>query len=137
MCNRCLKQTATSLNSCAAALYGASACEEELFGLAELFKELHYKFSVRLEVDFDSARHTLQGRGPQGLMHIEIRCLAIQQWIREERLSFGRVDTKNNTAHLFTIFWWDHERSRHPRNFGYISLESRTTESLVDRMYTT
>ena len=71
-------------------------------GLAELFKELHYKVSVRLEMDSDSARHILQRRGPGGLEHIEIRCLSIQQWIRKKRLSVSRVDTKNNTADLFT-----------------------------------
>ena len=42
-------------------------------GLAELFKELHCKVSVRLEMDSDSARHILQRRGPGGLKHIEIR----------------------------------------------------------------
>ena len=70
-------------------------------GLAELFKEIHYKVSVRLEMDSDSARHILQRRGPGGLKHIEIRCLSIQKWIREKRPSVSRVDTKNNTADLF------------------------------------
>ena len=102
MCNRSLKQTAISLSSCEAEFYAASACAGELLGLAELFKELHYKVSVRLEMDSDSARHILQRRGPGGLKHIEIRCLSIQQWIREKRLSVSRVDTKNNTADLFT-----------------------------------
>ena len=41
-------------------------------------------------------------QGPGGLKHIEIRCMAIQQWIREELLSGSRVDTKNNPADLFT-----------------------------------
>ena len=71
-------------------------------GLAELFKELHYDVSVRLEMDSDSARHILQCRRPGGLKHVEIRCLAIQHWIREKCLSVSRVDTKNNTADLFT-----------------------------------
>ena len=53
-------------------------------------------------MDPDSARHILQRGRPGGLKHIEIRCLAIQHWIREKRLSVGRVDTKNNTADLFT-----------------------------------
>ena len=75
---------------------------ESSLGLAELFKELHYKVSVRLEMDSDSASHILQRRGPGGLKHIEIRCLSIQQWIREKRPSVSRVDTKNNTADLFT-----------------------------------
>ena len=102
MCNRNLKQTAISLSSCEAEFYAASACAGEVLGLAELFKELHHKVSVRVEMDSDSARHILQRRGPGGLKHIEIRCLSVQQWIREKRLSVSRVDTKNNTADLFT-----------------------------------
>ena len=102
MCNRSLKQTAISFSSCEAQFYTASACVRELLGLAELFKELHYKVSVRLEMDSDSARHILQRRGPGGLKHIEIRCLSLHQWTREKRLSVSCVDTKNNTADLFT-----------------------------------
>ena len=79
MCNRSLKQTAISLSSCEAELYAASACAGELLGLAELFKELHCKVSVRLEMDSDSATYILQSRGPGGLKHIEIRCLSMQQ----------------------------------------------------------
>ena len=102
MCNRSLKQTAISLSSREAEFHAASACAGELLGLAELFKELHYDVAVRLEMDSDSARHPLQRRGPGGLKHIEIRCLAIQQWVRARRLSARRVDTMNNTADLFT-----------------------------------
>ena len=91
-------------HSCEAAFYEASACGGELLGLAELFKELHYKVSVRLEMDSDSARHILQRRRPSGLKHIEMRCLSIQQWIVDtrDRLSVNRADTKNNTADLLT-----------------------------------
>ena len=102
MCNWSLTQTAISLSSCEAEFYAASACARELLGLAELFKELHYDVAVRLEMDSDSARHILQSNGPGGLKHIEIRCLAIEQCVREERVSVSRVDTKNNAADLFT-----------------------------------
>ena len=78
LCNRSLKQTAISLSSCEADFHAASACAGELLGLAELFKKLHKDVSVRLEMDSDSARHTLQRRRPGGLKHIELRCLAIQ-----------------------------------------------------------
>ena len=84
MCNRSLKQAAISLSSCEAEFYAASACAGELFGLAEFFKELHSKVSVRLEMESDLARHILQRRGPGGIKHIEIRCLSIQQWIRDK-----------------------------------------------------
>ena len=73
MCNRSLKQTAISLSSYEAEFYAASACAGELLGLAELFKELYYKVSVRLEMDSDSARHILQRRGPAGLKHIGLQ----------------------------------------------------------------
>ena len=77
--NRSLKKTATSLSSCAAEFYAASACAGELLGLAKLFKELHFNVSVRFELDSDSPRSILQRKGQGGLKHIEIRCLAIQQ----------------------------------------------------------
>ena len=84
MCNRSLKQSAIRLSSCEAEFCAASACAGELLGFAELSKELHYNVSVRLEMDSDSARHILQRRRPGGLLHVEIRCLAIRQWIREK-----------------------------------------------------
>ena len=102
MCNRSLKQTAINLSSCEAEFYAGSACAGEFLGHAQLFKELHYNVSVRLEMDSDSTRHIPQRWGPGGLRHVEIRCLAIQQWIREKRRSVLRVDTKDNTADLFT-----------------------------------
>ena len=40
---------------------------QENFWDSELFKELHYNVSFRLEMDPDSARHILQRRGPGGL----------------------------------------------------------------------
>ena len=52
MCNRSLEQTAISLSLCETEFYAVSACAGEMLGLAELFKELHYKVSVRLEMDF-------------------------------------------------------------------------------------
>ena len=102
MCNRSLKQTAISLSSCEAEFNAASACAGGLLGLAELFKELHCDVSVRLEIDSDSARHILLRKRPGGLKHIEMRCLAIQQRTREKGPFVSRVDTKNNTADLFT-----------------------------------
>ena len=56
--------------------------------------------SSRDGLRFGKTHSTAQG--PGGLKHIEIRCIAIQQWIREKRLLVSRVDTKNNTADLFT-----------------------------------
>ena len=124
MCNGSLKQTAISLSSGEAKFCAASACAGELLGLAELFKQPHYNVSVRLEMDSDSARHILQRRGPGGLKHIEIRCMAIQQWIRGKRLLVERVNTKDNTEDLSTKHL-DGPRTRsHARKFGHQILGS-------------
>ena len=48
-CNRSLKQTAISQSSNEAEFYAASACAEELLGLAELFKELHHSAGDRAD----------------------------------------------------------------------------------------
>ena len=95
-------------------------------------KELHCKVSFRLEMDSNSARQALQRRGPGGLKHVEVRCLSIQQWVTEKRLSAGRVIRKatQQTSSRF-FFERDRERSRHPRNVGYISMKTRTIESLT------
>ena len=87
MRNQSLKQTAVSLSSCEAEFYAASSSAGALLGLAELFKEVHYNVSIRLGMDSNSERHILQRRGPGGLKHIEIRCLAMQQMTREKNLS--------------------------------------------------
>ena len=49
---------------------------------------------------------------------------------KRKRLSVGRVDTKNNTANLFTKFL-DGPRTQSLPSLDYTSLEARTTESLT------
>ena len=100
MFNRSLKQTAISLSSCEAEFCASSAGAGELYGLAELFEEYRHTVSVRVEINSNSTRQKL--KRPGGPEHVESRCVAVQQWTREKRLSAGRVDTKSNTADLFT-----------------------------------
>ena len=116
MCNRSLKQTAISLSSCEAEFHTASACTGELLGLAELLKELHNNVSVRLEMDSDSARHILQRRRPGGLKHVKIR-----------------VDTKNNTADLFTTHVDGLRRQSLAKKFGIRILDGTKGTNGADR----
>ena len=73
MCSRSLKQTAISLSSCDAEFHTATACAGKLLGLAELFKELHYNFSVRLGMDSASACHQSPEKVTRALECTEIR----------------------------------------------------------------
>ena len=86
MCNRSLKQTAISLSSCEAEFYAASACAGELLGLAELFKELHFKFQFVSKWIQTRQDTFCRAEDAGGLKHIEIQCLSIQQWIRERNV---------------------------------------------------
>ena len=102
LCNRSLKQTAISHSSCEAEFFAASACAGELLGLAELFKELHNDVSVRLEKNSDSARHIYSAGDQADSNTLSYDFWQYKQWIQEKRLSVSRVDTKHNTADLFT-----------------------------------
>ena len=59
--------------------------------------------SSRKGFRFGTSQSPEKGTGG-GLQHIEIRCLAVQQWIRGKHLSAGCLDTKSNTADLSTKF---------------------------------
>ena len=83
MCNKSLKQTANSLSSCEAEFCAAS------------------DVSVHLEMDSDSARHILQRRGPGGLKHIEIRCLAYNSGYEVLSVTVDRMYT-TQTLPLYT-----------------------------------
>ena len=82
MRNRSLRQTAISLSSCEAEFYAASACVGELLGLAELFKELHYDVSVRLETQ--TRQDTFCIAGDQAVSNISTYDASQKKkWIRE------------------------------------------------------
>ena len=121
MCSRSLKQTAISLSSCEAGFYAASACAGEFLGFAELFKELHYKVSVRLEVDSDSARHILQRRD-----QADSKTLELDAWQNNrgyERNVYPQVEwTRKSILQISSRnIWMDCEHSRLRRNLGYES----------------
>ena len=102
MCSRSLKQTAISLSSCEAEVHAGSACAGELLGLAELFKELYYNVSVRLEMDSESARHSLQRRGPRWT-----------QTHRHTMLVKTAVDTRETSVRESSGHEEQHSRSFH------------------------
>ena len=65
---RSVKQNAISLSSCEAEFYAAKPVlvRENCWDSLNSLRKFHDKVSVRHEVDWDSARHNLQRRGPGG-----------------------------------------------------------------------
>ena len=103
MCNRNLKQIAIILSSCEAEFYAASACAGEVLGLAELFKELHHKVSVRVEMDSDSARH----------IHSAAQRTRWTQTHRDTMLVNTAVDTRETSIRESSGHEEQHSRSFH------------------------
>ena len=58
-----------------------------------------------------------QRRGPGGLKHIEIRCLAVRQWIRAKRYQWAEWERRTTQQISSRNIWMDRERSRSRRNF--------------------
>ena len=52
--------------------------------------------------DSSSALHVVKKRGPGKMKHIEIRCLALQQWREAKRLRFAKVGTEENPSDMLT-----------------------------------
>ena len=99
MCNRSLKQTAISLSSCEAEFYAASANFWDSQSSSRNCTTTFQFVSRWIQIRHDTF-HSAEDQADSSTS--KLRCLAIQQWIREKRLSVQRVDTKDNTADLFT-----------------------------------
>ena len=120
MCNRSLKRTAISLSSCEAEFYAASACAGELLGLAELFQELHYKVSVRPEIDTkrtQAHRNSLFG------------WTAMDQ--RKSSIGWMRRYDRRYSGFLHEVFGWTKNAVALKEAWTTGHWEARATESLT------
>ena len=71
-------------------------------GFATMLSEWGGDVTPTLFSDSSSALRVLKKRGPGRMKHIEIRFLALQQWREQKRLTFAKVDTKENCADVLT-----------------------------------
>jgi len=97
------------------AVHALSSCESELYGIGSLAAELLWVYSLLHEQtqltvppvlysDASSALALVGRRGTGRLRHIEVKFLAIQEWISKGRLVVRKIASADNTADILTKY---------------------------------
>ena len=68
----------------------------------QLLREWQYKTVPLLQTDSQSALAVCKRRGPGRMKHIELKMLAVQEWLKTGRLRIHKVSTHDNPADLMT-----------------------------------
>ena len=82
--------------------YGIGSGAIEGLGAAQLLREWQYKTVPLLQTDSQSALAVCKRRGPGRMKHIELKMLAVQEWLKTGRLRIRKVSTHDNPADLMT-----------------------------------
>ena len=94
-------QKTRALSSAEAELYGIGSGAIEGLGAAQLLREWQYKTVPLLQTDSQSALAVCKRRGPGRMKHIELKMLAVQEWLKTGRLRIHKVST-HDIADLMT-----------------------------------
>ena len=71
-------------------------------GLRELLTDIGLPTTVRLRCDSTAAMGTATRQGLGRMKHVQVRDLALQQWIADGRLTLQKVASSANAADLLT-----------------------------------
>ena len=95
-------QKTRALSSAEAELYGIGSGAIEGLGASQLLREWQYETVPLLQTDSQSALAVCKRRGPGRMKHIELKMLAVQEWLKTGRLRIHKVSTHDNPADLMT-----------------------------------
>ena len=70
---------------------------------------------IKLHTDSNPAKMTVMKRGAGRMKHMEIRYLAVQQWVKDGRLTICKIHTDVNPADLMTKAMTVDKMTRHGR----------------------
>ena len=92
-------QAVVAQSSCESELHGLGSAATEALWVAGLLKEAFGVDVVPTIWGDSTSALSLASRAGMGrLKHVEIRLLAIQDWVRQRRLRLAKVDTVNNLS---------------------------------------
>ena len=83
-------------------LYAMSVGAAEVLGLRELLTDIGLPTTVRLRCDSTAAMGTATRQGLGRMKHVQVRDLALQQWIADGRLTLQKFASSANAADLLT-----------------------------------
>ena len=96
-------QKAIAPSSGESELYAMSVGAAEALGLRELLTDMwSCRQQVRLRCDSTAAMGTATRQGLGRMKHVQVRNLALQQWIADSRLTLHKVASSANGADLLT-----------------------------------
>ena len=95
-------QKAIATSSGESELYALSVGAAEALGLRELLIDIGLPTTVRLRCDSTAAMGTATRQGLRRMKHVQVRDLALQQWIADGRLTLQKVASSANAADLLT-----------------------------------
>ena len=76
--------------------------QSKSLGAAQLLREWQYKTVTLLQTVSQSALAVCKRRGPGRMKHIELKMLAVQEWLKTGRLRIHKISTHDNPADLMT-----------------------------------
>ena len=95
-------QKAIATSSGESELYAMSVGAAEALGLRELLTDIGLPTTVRLRCDSTAAMGTATRQGLGRMKHVQVRDLALQQWIADGRLTLQKIASSANAADLLT-----------------------------------
>ena len=101
-CSRGHERKRRELSSAEAELYGIGSGAIEGLGASQLLREWQYETVPLLQTDSQSALAVCKRRAPGRMKHIELKMLAVQEWLKTGRLRIHKVSTHDNPADLMT-----------------------------------
>ena len=95
-------QKAIATSSGESELYAMTAGAAEALGLRELLTDIGLPATMRLRCDSTTAMGAATRQGLGRMKHVQVRDLALQQWIADGRLTLQKVASSANAADIFT-----------------------------------
>ena len=95
-------QKAIATSSGESELYAMSIGAAEALGLRELLTDIGLPTTVRLRCDSTAAMGTASRQGLGRMKHVQVRDLALQQWIADGRLTLQKIASSGNAADILT-----------------------------------
>ena len=93
-------QKAIATSSGESELSALSVGAAEALGLRELLTDIGLPTTVRLRCDSTAAMGTATRQGLGRMKHVQVRDLALQQWIADGRLTLQKIASSANAADL-------------------------------------
>ena len=120
-------QKTRALSSAEAELYGIGSGAIEGLGASQLLREWQYETVPLLQTDSQSALAVCKRRGPGRMKHIELKMLAVQEWLKNGTTSNPQsIDSRQSGR--------PHDQSHESRETDQVRTSVELARSILHRL---